>query len=393
MGIDIYGYEERFKRTIERIRLSGISDTNKDLILRFCDSCLSEGLSTARVWRYALYLKQLAEWLRIDFDTAGKEDILSLVRFIEKKDYAAWTKAGYRITLKKFYKWLNGGEEYPDKVRWIKTTTKNCEKLPEELLTEEEVKRLVDAALNPRDKAFIFVLYESGCRISEVATLRIKNVRFDEIGAQIIVKGKTGMRRVRLIASAPLLAYWIDNHPRRHDPDSPLWVGIKPSTQNSPLKYPSIKTMLKKAAERAGIKKRIYPHLFRHSRATHLAKHLTEAQMKQYFGWVQGSDMASTYVHLSGRDVDDALLKIYGIKEGKSKKDALLQPARCPRCHKNNPPTSKFCNCCGAALDIKTAIETDNRRAMPDRLMNALIKDPEVRRLLVSKIAKMEIWK
>lgn len=44
-----------------------------------------------------------------------------------------------------------------------------------------------------------------------------------------------------------------------------------------------------------------------------MANYLTEAQMNDYFGWVQGSGMPSVYVHLSGRDVDDAILKANGI--------------------------------------------------------------------------------
>jgi hypothetical protein len=44
-----------------------------------------------------------------------------------------------------------------------------------------------------------------------------------------------------------------------------------------------------------------------------MANYLTEAQMNAYFGWVQGSGMPSVYVHLSGRDIDDAVLKANGI--------------------------------------------------------------------------------
>jgi len=46
-----------------------------------------------------------------------------------------------------------------------------------------------------------------------------------------------------------------------------------------------------------------------------MANYLTEAQMNAYFGWVQGSDMPSIYVHLSGRDIDDAILKANGVRE------------------------------------------------------------------------------
>ena len=50
-----------------------------------------------------------------------------------------------------------------------------------------------------------------------------------------------------------------------------------------------------------------------------MANYLTEAQMNVYFGWVQGSDMPSIYVHLSGRDVDYAILKANGVLDRDSK--------------------------------------------------------------------------
>ena len=113
-------------------------------------------------------------------------------------------------------------------------------------------------------------------------------------------------------------------HPLKSNPDSPLWTEYKRRKREEKdrviyirehTNYRAAVMVLQRAAQRAGIKKKIHPHLFRHSRATYLAKHLTEAQMKEVFGWTQGSEMASIYVHLSGRDVDDALLKVYGVKK------------------------------------------------------------------------------
>jgi integrase/recombinase XerD len=46
-----------------------------------------------------------------------------------------------------------------------------------------------------------------------------------------------------------------------------------------------------------------------------MANYLAEAQMNAYFDWIQGSDMPGIYVHLSGRDIDDAVLKANGIIE------------------------------------------------------------------------------
>ena len=99
------------------------------------------------------------------------------------------------------------------------------------------------------------------------------------------------------------------------------------SNHEKGLDYPAINKRLKEIAERTGIKKPVNPHNFRHSRATYLAKKLTEAQMCQYFDWVQGSKMPATCVHLSGRDLDDAILKIHGkiSKEEEIKKEIEIK--------------------------------------------------------------------
>lgn len=69
------------------------------------------------------------------------------------------------------------------------------------------------------------------------------------------------------------------------------------------------------------------PHAFRPASATHLANILTEAQMKEFIGWIQDSDMASVYVHLSGRDVDRAILKLYGMMMDDERSNGkLLKP-------------------------------------------------------------------
>ena len=147
---------------------------------------------------------------------------------------------------------------------------------------------------------------------------------------------------------------------------------------------------MKKITRKAGIKKRVYPHLFRHSRATHLASHLTEAQMKQYFGWVQASKMASVYVHLSGRDVDKALLRLNGIEVEEDREELKFKPKICPRCKAKNSPDAKFCSNCGFCLDEKTAIQLEELRAKADKLMSELVKNPKVLDALLEAVENLK---
>lgn len=112
--------------------------------------------------------------------------------------------------------------------------------------------------------------------------------------------------------------------------------------------------------------------------------------MKQYFGWVQGSDMASIYVHLSGRDVDNALLKLNGIEVDEKKKEQEFKPLICKVCKARNSPDAKFCSNCGLCLNVKTAIEIDELKAKADQLMNELIKNPKVLNALLEGIERLK---
>ncbi len=112
-------------------------------------------------------------------------------------------------------------------------------------------------------------------------------------------------------------------------------------------------------AKKAGIKKKVNSHMFRHSRATNLATHLTEAQMKEYFGWVQSSKMVSIYVHLSGRDTDKTILRLYGKIPKEDEGNGQIQLLTCVFCRTENSEDRDHCINCGRALNMQTAIETE----------------------------------
>ena len=93
----------------------------------------------------------------------------------------------------------------------------------------------------------ISILYESGCRIGEILNMRIRNVEFDANGAVLIVNGKTGQRRVRLIHSVPRLVTWLEHHPER-DPKAFLWVCVGSKNNRQPAHASMHRIMLKKAS-------------------------------------------------------------------------------------------------------------------------------------------------
>ncbi len=397
--MSIHNYELMYQTAKENVRKAEFSERNKELIIGFASDRLLEGISKPRSVRYLSALKLLATQLGTDFDKATKDDIKRLVGFIQERPYTPWTKRCYKLILRQFYKWLEGSEQYPEIVSWIPIKMSRCEvSLPSEgdLLSEEDVQKLLQAAEHPRDKAFVSMLWESGGRIGEVGNLKIKNALFDSYGTIITVQGKTGSRKIRLIASTPYLAAWLNAHPTKAG-ESPLWINIGTRNHNNAMAYITLRVLLQRLFQKAGIKKRYNPHLFRHSRATFMAHHLTEFQMNQYFGWVQGSGMPATYVHMSGRDVDTAILRMNGMKTEESKDESKILPKKCPRCDIINAYESKHCSKCGGILDLKYAMELEEKRkeqeevrSNADTLMNLLMKDPDVQKVLMEKIALLK---
>jgi site-specific recombinase XerD/ribosomal protein L40E len=347
---DVHRYEKKLSYTENRIKKLENSSVIK-LIFQFRDACFASGIKAPRIEKHLDNLSRIAKWLGKSFEDTTKEDIEKILARLERANALSdWTKYDYKRTIKTFFTWL-GKKEI---VEWIVLTIPSKNKLPDEILTEEEIQKMVDACENLRDKAMVAVLYESGTRVGEFLKMKIRDIVFDNKGAVIQVTGKTGDRRIRLVASVPYLAQWLDAHPLKHNRNAFVWLSLQRNLNierngNKPMEYDALRMQLKKIAKRAGIEKRIYPHLFRHSRATHLAKWLTEAQMCEFFGWVQGSDMPRIYVHLSGRDVDDAILSMYGI-ENREMEKPKMEVVKCDRCKAINPKDAQVCMRCGIPL-------------------------------------------
>jgi integrase len=189
--MDLHNYKKNFERTKTRIIESeDIPEENKEIALNFSNYLLSEKIN-----RYLGDIIKFNFLLKKPFAEANKEDLRKIIAELNNTLLAEQTKKGFKIMLRKLYRFIRGIEEkgvYPEEVKWISINISNSHsKLPEELLTEDEIAQTIQKCRTLRDKAFIASLAESGCRISEIGTMRIKNVAFEEYGARLTVNGKT----------------------------------------------------------------------------------------------------------------------------------------------------------------------------------------------------------
>lgn len=390
MKMDLHNYKRRLEGQIKLVENAvEISCENKKEILEFKDYLLSEGIGAAKIARYLGDARKYCLMLKKSVRMAKEADIRHAVGMIEQSSLAAETKKGFKIMLRKFYRFLRGIKnkgEYPPEVSWISLMiTKSNEKLPDELISEAEARLMIRTTDSLRNKALISVLADSGARVSEIGTMRIKHVSFETHGARLTIHGKTGTRKILVVYSSPYIKQWINAHPQNNNSDACLW----PNSEGNLISYAMIAKILKQAAQRAGINKRIHPHLLRHSRATQLALVMSEAALKQYMGWAQSSKMAAIYIHMSGKDTDEAILRANGIEVEKKPLESTLKSAVCQRCGTINEMTNRFCKSCSLSLQADEAqmtITNDAKQMQASDIMNALLKDPEVLQLLTKKL-------
>ena len=338
---------------------SDVDEPDRTDILKLIEHMQDKERSILWIVRCITALITLRKPLGKPFKTATKDDIRSILKWMEQKKYKASTNEKFRQVLKLFYKVVYGNNEYyPEQVKWFSSklgkekTGKETSMDMAEYLEEEEVLKLIESAPTLQSKAFLACMYESGARPEEFLRLTNTDTRLDSKGAVFMLRGKTGERRVRIISFTKLLQQWLDVHPLKHQDYYTLWISEATNYQNEALGIRGAEKIIGVSLRRSGIaNKHARLYILRHSRATHLAKHLTEAQMCTFFGWVLGTQVVRRYIHLSGKDVDNALLAIN--EEGQVKKEEYkLKSLKCTRCSETISPGMNFCSKCALPVNL-----------------------------------------
>ncbi len=157
-----------------------------------------------------------------------------------------------------------------------------------EILTIEEIRKLLENTQNIKHKLILKILYGCGLRVSEVVNLKKEDLNFEEGLIHIsLAKGK----KDRFVKIPESLTGELENY-------YSLFSGelLFPSNRSGKLTTATIQAILKNAAKKAEIKKRVYPHLLRHSFATHLLEQGTDLKIIQKL--LGHSDIKTTQVYL-----------------------------------------------------------------------------------------------
>jgi len=244
----IHDYDCKISNTYSLIEKE-LSPYNVQIIRKYDSELVKQSLAKATRLKHLQIMLNLTRFIKKDWEDVTKDDIDILVLkivelYANDSGQETNTTWDHKKILKIFFRWFKLGSRSfrevgdPPETKPVKLRSVKDNIVREDLLTEDDRTKLLHACdENARDRAFIDVHFEAGTRPGEILSLRIKHVKFDNVGAVIKVDGKTGPRPVRLIRSVPNLAKWLDVHPLKNNPEAPLWILLDKARFGEPLNH------------------------------------------------------------------------------------------------------------------------------------------------------------
>jgi site-specific recombinase XerD len=188
------------------------------------------------------------------------------------------------------------------------------------ILSQEEVTRLIDAALTPYHRTVLMTLYATGARRNELTHLKVSDI--DSQRMVVRIEGGKG-RKDRDVMLSPKLLEELRDHWRRlqRKPSSWLFPGNRDHRGDQPIDTKTVWNACKQATKRAGIKKHVHPHTLRHSFATHLLEAGADLRTIQILLGHRDLEETTIYLHLSERHLNATAspldsLKLRSLQEG-----------------------------------------------------------------------------
>lgn len=260
------------------------------------------GLSTAYQLSVRQTLEQLAAWLaenRLALDDVTEREINAFSFFLREKGHAGNSRRIEMVHLRIFFRRLHAAGRLATDPTAHMDPPRPDFILPE-TLDEPTVRRLVesvdadDVPLGSRDRAILELLYACGLRVSELTALRLEEYDADDEFIRVTGKGgKTRHVPVGRQASEALAAYLAKGRPQLVGKRTRSHLFL--SRRGTALTRERIRQIIRERAAQAGIDQRVYPHLMRHSFATHLLEHGADLRIIQEL--LGHADISTTQIY------------------------------------------------------------------------------------------------
>jgi len=274
----------------------------EDDVTAFGTACRAAGLSPRTCAWYATNLARLVKFAHTrSVDTALLRESIAEM---QSRDLSSATVRGYIRTLKRFYHWCCDEERLVADPSERIVMPRAPKRVPRGVAMSDFT-RLLDAAATARDRAFLFALADTGCRVSEICNARLCDLNLKD--GILLVCGKGNQERFVFLSSptCEALRAWLNARQSETD-----WLFTK--KDGGRFVYTTARELLRRLKAKVNGVGRCNPHAFRHGFA------------REYL--LNGGDLASLSDLLGHRDI--ATTKIYAVfaRDDLKKKHAAHSP-------------------------------------------------------------------
>ncbi len=283
------------------------------ILEHFCGYlAIERGLSRNSVTAYKSDLTDFIAYLnrsgKRDFSEVSRDDIIDFLGEHKDAGMEPSSLARRLVSVKVFFKYLFQEKLIPENCTTVMDSPKLWRILPE-FISAREVDALMNVyAVNAKDflairnRAILEVMYACGLRVSEVASLKVSSINFDDGVIRVFGKGsKERIVPMGHLAVQALKRYLTKSRPYLlKSPDEPT---LFLSNRGKVLDRERIWAIIKETARLAGIDKNIHPHTLRHSFASHLLENGADLRVIQEM--LGHADIATTqiYTHVDQRQL------------------------------------------------------------------------------------------
>lgn len=280
---------------------------------------IERGLSENTIFNYSLDIKKLIAWLdenRLQVSPVQiqeqeiQEFIYQLAKTVNPR-----TQSRVISGLKGFFNYLIFEDYRKTNPLELIESPKTGRKLPD-TLSQVEIDSIINAidlstAQGERNRAMLETLYGCGLRVSELINLKISDLFFEEGFIQVTGKGN----KQRFVPIADVTVKYINiyrNEIRVHEPITKEFQDVLfLNRRGRKLTRAMVFTIIKQLAEKAGVRKNISPHTFRHSFATHLLENGADLRAIQQMLGHESITTTEIYMHVNRKHLSDVLMKYH----------------------------------------------------------------------------------
>lgn len=269
---------------------------------------------------YLRDLRKLRDYAEFQLDMTGPleityENIQQYLYEISKSKFSERSQARWISSIKSFFKYLAEDEVREDNPAALLEAPKLGLYLPD-TLSFSDVERLLNAIdtttdLGKRNHCMIEMLYGCGLRVSELIDLKISNINFKEL--YLKVEGKGDKARFVPLAqyTADLTQTYIREVRSQYKINKKCEDILFLNSRGSAMSRVIVFIIIKELTEKAGINKKISPHTFRHSFATHLLQNGADLRYIQEMLGHSSITTTEIYTHLKNEELRDVILNYH----------------------------------------------------------------------------------